>query len=534
MCVPEYSVIVPAYEAAEFIGDCVHALVRQTMDRVRYEIIVVDDGSTDGTGDIAREVGADAVVRVEHGGPAAARNAGVAVAQGEIVLFTDADCEPIHDWIVKMTEPFVDPEIVGVKGTYCTRQTAWIARFTQLEYEVKYTHMAGQPYIDFIDTYSAAYRRGVFVENGGFDVIFTTASVEDQEFSFRLARKGYKLVFQPDAVVFHRHNATVGRYWRRKFGIGYWKALLLRWHPDRAAKDSHTPQTLKLQIGLLGLAGIALGAATLWRSMLWAALLCAILFFASAGSFLAYIIKSDPSIVIATPLFLIVRALALGSGLVLGFSRFAGKSSPRTAPISGLNRFLKRVMDLAGSVLGLIVFFPIAVVIGIAVKLDSRGPVFFTQWRAGENGRPFRIFKFRTMIDGAEEILVDLVDLVSLDAPVFKLQNDPRVTRMGQFLRRASLDELPQFWNVLRGDMSLVGPRPEEMRVVQLYNDWHRQRLAIKPGMTGPMQVNGRGDMGLDERIRLEVAYIHNYSIWEDVRILVRTVGAVFSGRGAY
>ena len=234
------------------------------------------------------------------------------------------------------------------------------------------------------------------------------------------------------------------------------------------------------------------------------------------------------------PLFLIVRALALGAGLVVGFARFAGRSDAHIAPMSGLNRFLKRMMDVVGSAVGLLLTLPVMAVIGVAIKLGSKGPALFTQWRAGENGRPFKIIKFRTMVDGAEEKLDDLVDLAHLPAPAFKLHDDPRVTRVGRFLRRTSLDELPQFWNVLKGEMSLVGPRPEEVRVVQLYNDWHRQRLAVKPGMTGPMQVNGRGDMDLDDRVRLEVAYIHDYSLWQDVRILWRTVGVVLTGRGAY
>jgi len=152
----------------------------------------------------------------------------------------------------------------------------------------------------------------------------------------------------------------------------------------------------------------------------------------------------------------------------------------------------------------------------------------------GENGRPFRMVKLRTMVDGAEEMLPALVDLESLPSPAFKLRDDPRVTRVGRFLRRTSLDELPQLWNVLRGEMSLVGPRPEETRVVRLYNDWHRRRLAVKPGITGPMQVNGRADLSLDERTRLELDYVRHYSLWKDICILLRTVVAVVSGRGVY
>jgi lipopolysaccharide/colanic/teichoic acid biosynthesis glycosyltransferase len=138
------------------------------------------------------------------------------------------------------------------------------------------------------------------------------------------------------------------------------------------------------------------------------------------------------------------------------------------------------------------------------------------------------------MVDNAEDLLDQLVDLDSLDEPVFKLRNDPRVTRVGRFLRRWSIDELPQFLNVLRGDMSLVGPRPEEVRIVRYYDAWHRQRLRVKPGVTGPVQVNGRGDLSLEERVRLEVDYIRNYSLRRDLRILLRTIPAVIRGSGSY
>jgi lipopolysaccharide/colanic/teichoic acid biosynthesis glycosyltransferase len=138
------------------------------------------------------------------------------------------------------------------------------------------------------------------------------------------------------------------------------------------------------------------------------------------------------------------------------------------------------------------------------------------------------------MVDGAEARLPEVVDVDQLESPAFKVKDDPRVTRIGRFLRRTSLDELPQFWNVLVGDMSLVGPRPEEMYMVHKYNDWHRKRLAVKPGLTGPMQVNGRGDLSLDERVRLELDYIQNYSLWRDVVLLVKTIPVWISGKGAY
>jgi exopolysaccharide biosynthesis polyprenyl glycosylphosphotransferase len=206
----------------------------------------------------------------------------------------------------------------------------------------------------------------------------------------------------------------------------------------------------------------------------------------------------------------------------------------REPPISGLNAIIKRTSDLCGALIGLVLCAPLMGIIALLIKLDSSGPISFRQERAGRYGRPFWMWKFRTMVADAEQQLPQFVDVEKLEQPVFKLQNDPRVTRMGHWLRRTSLDELPQFMNVLRGEMSLVGPRPEQVDLVERYNAWQAQRLLVKPGMTGSMQVSGRGDLPFEERLKLELAYIENYTLWEDIKILLKTIPAVLSSRGAY
>ncbi|MGA9348818.1 MAG: sugar transferase [Anaerolineae bacterium] len=208
--------------------------------------------------------------------------------------------------------------------------------------------------------------------------------------------------------------------------------------------------------------------------------------------------------------------------------------SLREPAITGLNRVMKRGLDLVGSLVGLVVLAPFMALIALLIKLDSPGPIFFIQERAGQYGRAFRMYKFRTMVQNAEELLEQLIDLEKLEQPAFKLKDDPRVTRVGLWLRRTSLDEIPQLFNVLKGEMSLVGPRPEEVRIVQKYDPWQSQRLLVKPGMTGSMQVSGRADLSLEERVKLELTYIENYSILEDIKILVKTLPAVLSGRGSY
>jgi len=195
---------------------------------------------------------------------------------------------------------------------------------------------------------------------------------------------------------------------------------------------------------------------------------------------------------------------------------------------------IKRGVDVVGSVLAFLVLWPLMLLAAVAIKLDSPGPVLFVQDRAGRGGRPFRILKFRSMVSNAEQMLAEIVDIDGLSSPAFKIEHDPRVTRVGRFLRRASIDELPQLWNVLKGEMSLVGPRPEEMRIVSLYDEQQRARLAMKPGITGPMQIEGRGALGFEERLQKELGYIETFSLWGDVVILAKTPPAVVRGKGSY
>jgi lipopolysaccharide/colanic/teichoic acid biosynthesis glycosyltransferase/glycosyltransferase involved in cell wall biosynthesis len=524
------SVIIPAHNASETIARCVKAVRSQTIPLNEYEIIVVDDGSTDQTAEIAWQAGAE-VIEQNRGRPAAARNAGIQAAEGDIVCFTDADCFPAPTWLEELVRPFDNPEIIGAKGTYASDQPELVARFVQLEYEDKYDLLKGQERIDFIDTYSAAYRRQVLTANNCFDENFPY--LEDQELSFRLAARGYGMVFQPLAVVHHLHSHTLAGYFRKKFTIGYWKAQVVRRFPKQGVKDSHTPQVMKIQMGLMALIYLALAALiiTPWAGLPLLALTAVFLL-----TTLAFVVKAwpkDKGVALASPLLLAVRATALGFGYGWGTLNPTQNISGQESTIGGINYLGKRAMDLTGSLFGLIIALLLGPFIALAIKLTSDGPVLFRQERVGQGGKPFTIVKFRSMCHNAEEELDKLLDLQALEEPAFKLVDDPRVTPFGRFLRRWSLDELPQFWNVFKGDMSLIGPRPEEARIVALYTDWHRRRLAVKPGITGPMQINGRADLPLDKRVQLELDYIENYSLWRDVVILVKTIPAVFKGRGA-
>lgn len=197
-------------------------------------------------------------------------------------------------------------------------------------------------------------------------------------------------------------------------------------------------------------------------------------------------------------------------------------------------RLAKRITDLTLITLALPILLPIFLVCAILIKLDSpEGPVCFTQDRTGKGGRRFKMYKFRTMVPNAEELKKELAHLNELQWPDFKIANDPRVTRVGRFLRRTSLDELPQLINVLRNDMSLVGPRPTSF-AAHTYDLWQTERLDVLPGLTGLWQVIGRGSMEFDDRVRLDVAYIERRCLWLDVQILLRTVLAAVQQRGAH
>jgi len=195
---------------------------------------------------------------------------------------------------------------------------------------------------------------------------------------------------------------------------------------------------------------------------------------------------------------------------------------------------MKRALDVFVSGVLLVLISPLLLLAALAILVDSGRPVFFRQKRAGKDGVPFTMLKFRTMDADAEDRLSELIDLSKLDEPAFKIPDDPRVTPVGRHLRRTSIDELPQLINVLRGEMSLVGPRPEEEAVVALYDERQRGRLAIKPGLTGPMQVYGRSDLTFEERLAMERDYLDNLSLLTDLQILMRTPRAIVRGEGAY
>ena len=310
------SVIVPAFNAEDTLPECIDALLHQTVARDEYEVIVVDDGSTDGTAQVAQRSG---VIRIlqPHRGPGAARNAGIQWARGDLLLFTDADCVPAPNWIEAMALPFVNPEVAGCKGIYRTHQRNLIARFVQVEYEEKYRAMEGTTSIDFVDTYSAAYRKRVLMHEGCFSEEILAA--EDAELSFRLAQRGYRLVFNPQGFVYHRHSQSIGHYVRRKFRYGTWRVHVYHRYPEKLKGDSHTPGNLRWQLGLTALMLLSLPLSLFvlpWVG--WILLVSVAAFLATTVPFVVRTARRDPAAALIAPFMLWLRALALGLGLSCG------------------------------------------------------------------------------------------------------------------------------------------------------------------------------------------------------------------------
>ena len=248
------SIIIPAYNSEETVGKTIESLLKQNYPKKNYEIIIVDDGSTDRTIDIVKKFKNVRLIKQKHKGPAAARNLGVKHAKGDIVLFTDADCVPSKNWIKNMIKPFKNKKIVGVSGSYKTlNKDKLIARFAGYEIADRHESMKKEKNIDFIGTFSAGYRKNIFLKFCGFDESFPIASGEDPELSFKISKAGLRMVFQPEAFVHHRHPETLQKFLKQKFWRAYWRLVLYKKHTDKIFRHSYTPKSFYVEISLLGI-----------------------------------------------------------------------------------------------------------------------------------------------------------------------------------------------------------------------------------------------------------------------------------------
>lgn len=194
----------------------------------------------------------------------------------------------------------------------------------------------------------------------------------------------------------------------------------------------------------------------------------------------------------------------------------------------------KRIIDIIGAGLGLILLSPIIAIVACAVKVTSKGPIFFSQKRVGKNGELFEMYKFRSMVVNAEELKGNLEDQNEMSGPMFKIKDDPRITKVGKFIRKTSIDELPQLWNILKGDMSLVGPRPSLPKEVEQFDNWMFKRLSVRPGLTCYWQVSGRNNIDFEDWMKLDVKYVDERNIWIDIKLIFKTIFVLFGDKNAH
>jgi len=765
------TIIIPAFNEGLAIKSTLQSL-GPTAFKNKWDIIIVNDGSTDKTGEIARQFSVN-VVDQDNQGPAIARNEGVKRASGEIIVFTDSDCVTDTHFVEEMIRPFIGSSVVGVKGAYRTRQTGIWARFAQTEFMERYAKLSRSESIDFVDSYAAAFRKDVFLQVGGFDAHFPVANNEDVDLSYRIARLGHPMVFNPNAIVYHTHPNSMKAYLKLKFSRAYWRMLVYRKFPEKIVSDSYTPQSLKFQILTAGLMILMIPGAFFSPAIAFALLWFSGLFFAATSPFVFRAFQNDPAIVWFCPWAVFLRSCAFGTGILFGmiaqrrrsllfplllllsdtiaalgayfaaywiraevfspflrpfdhtislylslfplvltilliscqsyglyrekshhsrvkeftsvtravsysvlaiviisfflkwdYSRFfipaywivaivfvnvfrsfvrriqdrlrrkglqtnlsiivgvgeAGRnlldrlklsgdagqkvvglvddiepdpddpdwkgiqwlgpvsdlesiivntgvddvyiaktdwphqkvldlvvqcektgagfkivsdlativtggamlSSVSGIPVIDLKeerhdwgrRTVKRCVDLILSSVFIILSLPIMIMVGLFVHLLIQGSILIEQERVGRNGRLFKMLRFRTASATKDQIV------------------EHKIGGFGHFLQRSHLDELPQLLNVLRGEMSMVGPRPEVPEIVSTYEAWQRKRLDVSPGMTGLWQILGPSERPLHENLEYDFYYIKNYSIWMDLSILVQTIPVILAGKG--
>jgi len=332
---PSVSIVIPAFNAERTLGRTL-ASIRDQPDPEIREVIVVDDGSTDGTAAIAESFDGVRVIRQANAGPAVARNRGAEAALGRFLVFIDADCEAEPGWLTHMLARFADPEVIAVKGAYRTKQHELVARFAQIEYEDKYDRLARSRSIDFIDTYSAAFRRQVFLGHGGFSAEFPIACAEDVDLSFRMSRAGGRMVFEPQAIVYHLHPNRLIAYVRKKFKFAYWRLLAVKRNPQKLVSDSHTPQLMKAQAVVAPVIPIMAIGVFLIPGLVWPALAAISGFVLSTVPFTRKAFAKDRAVALASPALLYVRGVAQGIGLAFGSLHVIRVSLARSRPRLGV------------------------------------------------------------------------------------------------------------------------------------------------------------------------------------------------------
>lgn len=314
------SIVIPVYNAEKTIGMCLDSLVRQKTSE-KYEIICIDDGSTDISLTIIndfKEQGKVSVIHQQNSGPATARNRGAYIAVGDIIMFTDSDCELDDCWLEEMIKPFKDDKITGVQGAYKTKQKGLIPRYEQYEITNSYINYSKKKYIDAMGTYSAAYRRRAFMDYGGFSTRYKLASGEDFDLSYKMAEDGHLMVFNEAAVCYHQHPDSLTSYLKIKYKRGYWRVHLYGSHRDKIISDSYTPNIQKYQFILVYLTIILALLALIDEAHLYIVFSVFLVYIISCLSNMIRAFSASPGISLMVPIVTYLRAVAFGFGMMNG------------------------------------------------------------------------------------------------------------------------------------------------------------------------------------------------------------------------
>ncbi len=319
----EVSVIIPTYNSERYILKTLKALENQNFEKP-YEVIICDDGSKDRTVEICEEFSKKSKIPIrvfknEHHGPAWQRNFGAKKARGKILLFTDSDCIPDKNWIKEMVKPFKDG-IVGVQGTYRTaNKESWIARFEGYEIERRHEKMEKEKYIDFIGTFSAGYRKDIFLKFGGFDTNFPIASGEDPELSYRIEKHGYKMVINTKAFVYHYHPDSLKKYMKQKFYRAYWRIFMYKKHPAKLSGDSYTTKDIHFSLISIGLFYLFLFLSLFNWKFIFFSLASLALFILSNIRIIVFMTKKEKKMMFLAPFLLFLRTHVWALGALKGF-----------------------------------------------------------------------------------------------------------------------------------------------------------------------------------------------------------------------
>ncbi|MEW6295727.1 MAG: glycosyltransferase [Candidatus Diapherotrites archaeon] len=315
------SVIIPMFNGEKTIKKCIDSILNQKIE-LNYEVILVDDGSTDNTKNIIREkYGKNKKIKLieqSHAGPAKARNLGAKKAGGEILVFTDSDCEAESNWLKEILKPFKNKNIAGVQGAYKTKQDCIIARYVQIEIEDRYEKMRKEKFVDWIGSYAAAYKKDIFIKLGGFDENFPSASGEDPDISYKMQERKLNLVFNQEAIVYHKHPESLFYYLKVKFYRAFYRIPLYNKHKQKIVKDSYTPKIMKFQIGMVY--GIFLFSILSAFNILYAEINAVLLliYIISLFPFTVFSLKKDLKVGIISPFIVSLRNIVFCFGLIAG------------------------------------------------------------------------------------------------------------------------------------------------------------------------------------------------------------------------